>query len=366
MRFFLTCFRLRLGLQLRDVRIWIILLLLPLLVFALRTALPEDAAAAPVQVGVALPESGGEKFWSLLESRSGTVLTFIPTDTETIDRNVAAGKWDCGLILPADFEERLEKMDTHRIFTLRIGEGSAVYPLVQETVSSCMTTLLRDRIAADYLSGSGMGAVQITELDTDSRVLIHMSTPDGSPISVPSVTAEGIRTFLLWGISAVMLIWILLTGAELGRQFATSLRRLQPLQSATVILTARMGADTLIVCLAGCLCVLSLGVGLCGYLAVLLYCLFLGGVCSLFARVPAIWETIPLWPPFLLVMSLLLSGVLVDPAEAVPALRWIPGRLFLDICRGELVYALPLFAAGIAAICISLLLDRYEKKRCTK
>ena len=55
MRYFLTSFRTQLQLQLRTVRFWLLILLLPAAVFAAVKLIPAREAAAPVQVGVALP-----------------------------------------------------------------------------------------------------------------------------------------------------------------------------------------------------------------------------------------------------------------------------------------------------------------------
>ena len=56
--FFLTAFR---G-QLASWRTWCLLLLLPLIVFGAARLSPAEEVSAPVQVGVVLPEEGGERF----------------------------------------------------------------------------------------------------------------------------------------------------------------------------------------------------------------------------------------------------------------------------------------------------------------
>ena len=153
MNFFWTVFTATLRQRLRRVWSWLVLLLIPCLIIGIHLSLPKDAVTAPVQVGVALPQEGGETLWALLEQRSGTVLTFFPADEDTIDRNIASGRWDCGVIVDEDFEALVQDLDTDRIFTLRLGEGSAVYPLVREALSACMASLVTEPIARDYLAG---------------------------------------------------------------------------------------------------------------------------------------------------------------------------------------------------------------------
>ena len=151
MRFQWNTFQTALNLQLRAWKTWLFVLLLPALVWLLLAALPERERGAPVQVGVSLPEEGGEAFWALLEERGGVVVTFIRADEDAIAAKVASGQWDCGLLLPEDFRERLEALDTGRLVTLCVGDGSTVYPLVRETAAACLAELLSPGIAREYL-----------------------------------------------------------------------------------------------------------------------------------------------------------------------------------------------------------------------
>ena len=137
MSFFVAAFQSALLVRLRSWRTWL-LLLIPLTVFGVSRLLPAEEAAAPVQVGVVLPRQGGEAFWRLLEDRSGLVVYFLPAEAGQAERQVAAGQWDCALLLPDDFQERLERMDTYRIITVLTGPGSAAYPMVQETAAACL------------------------------------------------------------------------------------------------------------------------------------------------------------------------------------------------------------------------------------
>ena len=116
--------------RLGNLRNWIILLLLPMLTLSASFMLPEWRAESAVCVGVVLPESGGEEMWKQLQSHNNDVISFILTDENTLERNIAAGRWDCGIILAEDFDQKLAELDTDRIFTLQIGPGSTIYPMV--------------------------------------------------------------------------------------------------------------------------------------------------------------------------------------------------------------------------------------------
>ena len=106
MKFVVYGMGITLARRLRTLRGWLSLLLIPALVLGLYRALPAGEMTAPVQVGVCLPESGGEEFWELLEGHSGTVLTFLVSSEGEIEARVASGQWDCGVILPEDFDRK--------------------------------------------------------------------------------------------------------------------------------------------------------------------------------------------------------------------------------------------------------------------
>ena len=69
---------------------------------------------------------------------------------------MAAGRWDCALVLPEDFEDRLTRLEVDGLFTLVTGPGSAVYPMVRETASACVAELISPGMAEDYLLDSGI------------------------------------------------------------------------------------------------------------------------------------------------------------------------------------------------------------------
>ena len=234
--FFLTALR---G-QLASWRTWCLLLLLPLIVFGAARLSPAEEVSAPVQVGVVLPEEGGERFWSLLEERSGTVVTFRQTDGETARRQVATGAWDCAFLLPDDFEERLSRAELYELVTLLTGPGSTVYPVVRETAAAALAQCVSPTVAERYLLRSGIadqdtiGAMRPRLQEVlEERVLIAMETADGRPLD-PIALADSGRDQLLAGLTAILLlIWALLIAMDLGRWLGSPFaRRLAPLEEA--------------------------------------------------------------------------------------------------------------------------------------
>lgn len=376
MNYFLTHFQIALTQRLRNVKSWLLLLLLPLLLLVISLSIPPQQISAPVQVGVVLPEEGGKDFWELLSARSGTVLTFFETDEETLNRNIATGTWDCGLILSEDFAEKIQTAKTDRLFTLRIGEGSAVYPLVRETVASCVVALVRVPIGYNYLVSTEIAAdlnpnevrAQLQqELGEEERVAITMYTPDGEPLHPFQMADHGLQQFLRWVLSTTLLVWILLSICDLGRWRAGSaVKRLLPLLSPTTAMLPRLCADSILAILSGCLGAWLIGDGFTGCAAITVYVLFWSGIGLIIVHFPAMCQNLPILPAFIVVSSLLLSGVLVDLSSVFPSisglLRVIPGRMYLQASIGNHSALLPLLTIAIGCLPVSAVIDRMKKR----
>ncbi|MBD5117596.1 MAG: ABC transporter permease [Clostridiales bacterium] len=356
-------------------RTWLLLLLLPALTFGARLALPAEEAATPVQVGVVLPARGGEELWNRLDERGGLVVTFCRSDGDQAERQVAAGRWDCALVLPEDFEERLARRDTDELFTLLVGPGSTVYPMVRETVTACVAELTAPGVAEDYLVDSGIldreGAAQARPrleetLLEQERVLVSMETVDGRPLDPITLADSGVDGLLAGLIAIVLSVWALFAAMDLGRWLDSPFaRRLRPLRGTTALLLPRMAGALLPALCSGALALLALERPWACLLPLTAYLMFWGALALLLARCGAVWSALPAAVPFVPVLALLLSPVLIDlsllfPALA-PAVRWSPVSLFLRSCGGSWGDGLLLAAVG-AVIPAAL----WTAERCAK
>lgn len=376
MKYFLRGFQIAFLQRLGNVKSWLILLIVPLLLLGITLAVPAQQMSAPVQVGVVLPDAGAEDFWELLRGRSGTVLTFFETDEETLNRNIATGKWDCGLILLEDFAEKIAEADTDRLFVIRIGEGSTVYPLVRETVAACVSSLVRIPIAQEYLLSSQI----VTQVDTqqirtlleqeltdDQLIHINMYTPDGEALHPIRLAESGINQFLRWLLAISLLIWLLLCTCDLGRwNDSSAAKRMRPLLTPTAAMLPWLVADAALGILSGCLGMAIIGGGIAGFVAITVYVLMWSGLCLLIAHFPSVWQNLPILPAFAVVTSLLASGVLVDLATFLPGMgkivSLIPGRLYLQVCQGNWKMTVPLLGAAAISFLLSIIIDKIKKR----
>lgn len=374
MRFFWNQFLCTLSVRLKSGKNWLSLLLLPAMILGVTAMLPRTEVSTMVTVGVALPEAGAETFWTLLQQQNGGILTFVEAAPEVIDRNVAAGQWDCGLILPEDFSRRVEELDMRRLIRLRIGAGSTVYPLVQESVSACLAQLAGPHIAREYLLESGIVAPEqmsgaeprlMGTLGEQDRVLVTMKALDGRALEVPELTRQGVERFLCWLVAAVILVRMVFGAADLGRwSTSPAARRVAPLRSATLLLMGRAAADGILVTASGWLAAALLGGDIWSGLAVAGYALFWLCASVLLARFPRVHPVLPVVLPFAVAASFLLSPVLMDVSRYLRIFagvsRYLPETLFLRIWAGDGKTLTVLLAAGMLLLLCSVGLDRAQ------
>ena len=376
MSFFCRALLSGLAVRLRDWRSWALLLLLPLAALGAARLAPPEEVSAPVQVGVVLPEEGGEEFWRGLQARSGLVVRFQPAGMEEARRQVGLGRWDCALILPADFQRRLEALDTQELITLLVGPGSTVYPMVRETAAACVTQCISPAMAEAYLLDSGiLGEERLEEvrprlretLGEQDRVLVALETADGRALD-PLTLADRGTSGLIAGLTAILLlIWVLLTAMDLGRWLESPFaKRLAPLQGTGALLLPRLVGALLPALCAGALALTAGENSLAGIPALVPYLLFWGGAALVLARFPALWRALPVLAPFVPVAGLLLAPVLLDLSLLFPALRpvvrWNPITLYLRACQGSWLDAAALAVGGGALILCSLGLDRKTER----
>ena len=360
MKYFITSAKFTLQQRLGSLRNWLVLLLLPLLALGASIMLPEWHAEAPVSVGVVLPESGGDEMWQLLLSRNDGVISFILTDEETLDRSVAAGRWDCGIILAENFDQMVKDLDTDRLFTLRIGPGSTVYPLVKETISACVAQLIAPGVATDYLWDSGIIAEDIDlQLEEPDRVLVSMSTLDDHPLQVPELTTRSTQNLLRWLICIAILVRMLFGAADLAKWIhSPGIKRTVPLRSPLTSMAARASIDALLLLISASIAMLLLEGGFRGCIAVFGYVLFWLMVSLLLAQFPSVTTVLHVFIPFAVVISFLLSSVLMDISLIFPQLsgisRWLPVSMFLGICNGNWQDLLHLMVGGFLFLVAAL------------
>lgn len=369
MSFFLQELRLTLLKRLRAPGSRVALCLAAVLTLCVFFSL-QKRETAPVQVGLVLPEQGGEALEQLLMERSGGIVTFIPTDEATMERKILSGSWDCGLVAEEDFARRLRELDVGGIVTLKIGPASTVYPLVEETAAACVLELMSPYIAGNYLRENGLAeeglAEHLEEISASAeRVELRVETLNGAPMDTAALVKAQTGRMLLGAAAVLTLVWGLYLTVDLGGWLESApARRLKTLRSVTELLLPELTGALLPLLLWGGAVLPWLGGGwhtLAGFFGFVAVIFGLGLVVS---RIPTLWRAVPVGIPFLAVGCLVLEPVLVDVGAVLPELSrwtaWLPVTLFLRCADGSLraLALLLLEAAALAAL--SLAMDRRE------
>ena len=368
MSYHLTALRLALRSRLRGWRPWAALALTLAAVLWCRWAAAAGGfSGGPVLVGLsadARPEA--QEFCSRLEEHAGAGICFRRCDEDTLRRQVAAGRWDCGLILPGDFGTRLEHPAARETVTLVTGPGSAAGPLVREAASAVLAGMLAPVIAEDYLlsvgaaepdSVDGLHPLLETPLPPGQEVSIRAETLDGAPLTLPDARDRTLEQILLSALAALTLVWALSLAAELGRWRETpAAGELARVRGGTALLLPRLLAGLLPVwILEGAALIAVFGPGALRAAAVLpLYLAVLGGLDLLLARRPALWRDIlPAAVPFAAAAGFVLSPVFLDaaplPRALAAAAEWLPSTLFLRAGEGSVPALIRLAALTAAA-----------------
>ena len=364
MNWFLTAFRAGLRRRLKA-RGTVLFLALAVLLSVLAFVVPEKAEAS-VRVGIVLPEEGA-RLEELLLARSTELIRFIPTDEDTLDRNILTGRWDCGIVAHKDFAEKLEALDTRELFTLKTGPASTVYPLVRETVAACLTELTAPEVAREYLTQRGLDTAGLEERIARIResslwIEVQMQTLDGEPLSLPELTGFSARQILVRLTGLLTLLWGAYLTADLG-QFLDSAqgRRMRSLRRPAALLLPQALAALVPMALWGMGLVLALG----GAYPLLSFTALQTVVLGLGLTVPRsrrLREAVTVLLPFLALGALLLEPVIVDTKSLFPAfapwLGWLPVTLFCRGCDGSLWSVGALLLEGLVLWAASLLPDR--------
>ena len=341
MKFFLQCYVSDLISQLRSWRNWLMLLILPLMTAALVLGIPKEEMAAPVQVGVVLPEGQGEAFWEHLSERSDAVVSFLRCEEDTLRAKVSTGQWDCGMILDEEFDERLAELDTDGVITFFTGPGSTVYPVVQETAATAVLDLISEDLALRYMARNDIEDVfHLQELEEDSRVLVSLQTRTGESMIPVELADKQLGGIILGCLGLVLLIWALFGAMDLGKWIAQpSVKRFLMLRDSRVLLLSRGGAMLSMSAIGAAAAVCLVPQRLWALLALIPYLLSIWAMALLLSRVKALWSALPSLMSAVTVLSVLTSPILFDLTGLHPALdavmNWLPLNLFLRSAQGD-------------------------------
>ncbi len=339
MTFFLAGLRLQLVRLLRQKALFICLLLLPLFTVAMGLLLPPEAEANLVKVGIWLPERSAraELMWRRMLDYSDAKTLFVRAESEDQLRAMVAGRvWEVGYMFAEDLDERLDAGDYRRIIT-RVKSPASMTLFTGGVISSVVLEVCAPDIAAAYLIDSGLasspgelppfeggvyGENEIIELQTE--------TVGGAPLTVGAALAGAT---LVRGVSALLLFLVAYFLAVRHREDMDSgfFSRLAPFVPPAKLLLPSLCAGGLLMLIGGLLAAAAgraffpahyaaLGAEA---LLLLLYLANLFGFASLLYAAMKNRDLLIAALPFWIIAGLLLSPILFDLGQWIPAARWL-------------------------------------------
>ena len=374
MNYVVKAFPLAVYVQLRRWKNWLPLLMLPLFFWAVTAIFAPEENSAPVQVGICSEDTStqAQQFVRTIREFNTSVITFVLTDEETICRNVSCGQWDCGIVLGEEFGRQIEELNTDDLFTLYISDGSVVYPLVRESIFSCLSAQMAPIIAWDYLERRDMLGPQVPEImeawfqNSDGRLdkiqidLQILNQPELDPLEAIS---SG-NTMIFQGILAsLLLICSLFAAVDLGYWLERpDTKRLSCVQSVTALMVPEMLARMTPFLLFGGISVWII-TGQVGQIFPLAgYVLLLGMLACSLARLPVLWRAIPVVLPLCPAFCFLLTDAFFDLSVWGSGMKrlinWFPVNLYLHSCEGEWIAAAGLWSVSGMLFILLLCMDR--------
>ena len=354
----------------------IILVLLPVILVMYRFIITEDDAT--IRACIYVPE-GSEEFTTKLADDLVTAdfqAKFYLVDSEDdLYSDVIAGRAEVGYILPKDIRERFLTKNWDGAVTMVVSDSSQMAPFVNEFVTVVIYTDMMEEYITDYLvNRSGL-----TFEDGDIRPLIRESlrkhAGSGSQFDISyrdyykneEVSREEVMSenYLMKPIRGTVALFVLLAGLA-GLVFwfqdnAEGRFKVMSHEKRPVINYGSLLLPTALSAIVGMICIII--AGLCGnifyeLLTMLLYVIFVTGVCEIIRVIVPNVNAVCAAIPILAIASYLCCPILIDLKKVLPVVSYLrkilPPDYYLETFNGTKLWVLAAATAVVTAVSVAL------------
>ena len=354
----------------------IILVLLPVILVMYRFIITEDDAT--IRACIYVPE-GSEEFTAKLADDLVTAdfqAKFYLVDSEDdLYSDVIAGRAEVGYILPKDVRERFLTKNWDGAVTMVVSDSSQMAPFVNEFVTVVIYTDMMEEYITDYLvNRSGL-----TFEDGDIRPLIRESlrkhAGSGSLFDISyrdyykneEVSREEVMSenYLMKPIRGTVALFVLLAGLA-GLVFwfqdnAEGRFKVMSHEKRPVINYGSLLLPTALSAIVGMVCIII--AGLCGnifyeLLTMLLYVIFVTGVCEIIRVIVPNVNAVCAAIPILAIASYLCCPILIDLKKVLPVVSYLrkilPPDYYLETFNGTKLWVLAAATAVVTAVSVAL------------
>lgn len=354
----------------------IILVLLPVILVMYRFIITEDDGT--IRACVYVPE-GSEAFTAKLADNLADAefsARFYLVDSEDdLYSDVIAGRAEVGYILPKDLKERFLTKNWDSAVRMVVSDTSQMAPFVNEFVTVVIYTDMMEEYIADYLvnrSGLELSDAEIRPIirenllkQADSGSLFDIAYRDyykNEEVSREEVMAEN---YLMKPIRGTVALFVLLAGLA-GLVFwfqdnAEGRFKVMSHEKRPVINYGSLLLPTALSAIVGMVCILI--AGLCEnifleLLTMLLYVIFVTGVCEIIRVIVPSVNAVCAAIPILAIASYLCCPILIDLKKVLPVVSYLrkilPPDYYLETFNGTALWVLAVATAVVTAVSVAL------------
>ena len=351
----------------------IILVLLPVVLLMYRFIITQDDGTLCAAIYV---PGGGDGLSDVVAdglAQSDNMVRFYKTDSEDdLYSDVIAGRAEVGYILPVDLGQRFLTGRWSGSIIMVVSQSSQFAAFVNEFVTMEIYEDYMEDIVTDYLvnkSGLELNEETVRPMvrsrlkEADGHGLFQITYRDSYTNEEQSEEEVVTENYLMKPIRGTVALFVLLAGlaglvfwfqddAE-GRFKVMSYERRPVINYGSLFLPSLLGG------LVGLICILIAGLGT-GFfreiLIMLLYCIFVTGVCEILRTLVPNVNAVCAIIPILAIGSYLCCPIIMDLKKTLPVtvyLRTIlPPDYYLQVFNGRPVWMLLLAAAAVSLVSV--------------
>lgn len=354
----------------------IILVLLPVILVMYRFIITEDDGT--IRACVYVPEGSEaftEKLADNLADAEFSARFYLVDSEDDLYSDVIAGRAEVGYILPKDLKERFLTKNWDSAVRMVVSDTSQMAPFVNEFVTVVIYTDMMEEYIADYLvnrSGLELSDEVIRPIirenllkQADSGSLFDIAYRDyykNEEVSREEVMAEN---YLMKPIRGTVALFVLLAGLA-GLVFwfqdnAEGRFKVMSHEKRPVINYGSLLLPTALSAIVGMVCIII--AGLCGniffeLLTMLLYVIFVTGVCEIIRVIVPSVNAVCAAIPILAIASYLCCPILIDLKKVLPVVSYLrkilPPDYYLETFNGTALWVLAVATAVVTLVSMGL------------
>lgn len=354
----------------------IILVLLPVILVMYRFIITEDDGT--IRACVYVPEGSEaftEKLADNLADAEFSARFYLVDSEDDLYSDVIAGRAEVGYILPKDLKERFLTKNWDSAVRMVVSDTSQMAPFVNEFVTVVIYTDMMEEYIADYLvnrSGLELSDEVIRPIirenllkQADSGSLFDIAYRDyykNEEVSREEVMAEN---YLMKPIRGTVALFVLLAGLA-GLVFwfqdnAEGRFKVMSHEKRPVINYGSLLLPTALSAIVGMVCILI--AGLCEnifleLLTMLLYVIFVTGVCEIIRVIVPSVNAVCAAIPILAIASYLCCPILIDLKKVLPVVSYLrkilPPDYYLETFNGTALWVLAVATAVVTLVSVGL------------